>query len=413
MRQWQRLPLILAGLLAVLVWIPREPDTGAGRTMSAPKDAERQPARSPMPVAHGEPRGITRRSPEPGTGTLRGWVEDPTGEPIQGVLLELSSRSRDDGSLDAGAETLVARSDAAGEFRMPLPGPRSWVLRAGTYLHDGVERRIHGRGHGEVAVTLVLSRRPSVGSVRGHVVSATGTYHRPVRVSLAPEGTPPRLAAEVDWVHEEGWWKGRFEIHDVPFGEFTVRAHTRGNDPQRLEQRTHRVQAPAEDIFFFIHDDDPRFDWEFSPYDATTGAPLESFEIEFQWPEDPDSVRCVQSRGPHVVRGLSEGSLPPWTLRAEGYRTRSDLDDARTLEVGGEAAPPPLERRPWELWDPTELRGHGALLPGTRRVLWIPMEPLDPSEAHPDSPEPIRARSTDSAPGAGPTGQDRRLPGIG
>ena len=323
MTRFSRLPLVtaLALVVAFLALRPSEP-----KQATRPLQAE--------PVSHPTSREPAR--PRAGRSVpVRGHVYDQGGAPLARVLVRVHS-------LDARGTDQDVRSDERGAFQAHVSAPGRYRLSTDTYLHHGAEQTVSVAPGDSPVVGLALRRLPAAGSITGHMLSETGTYRFPVRVTLAPNGRLPLAERWVEWVQaEDGEFIGRFSFDDVPWDDYVVRIWPRPDEVCEWTTLEQGARPPATDLEFVCLDAAPVAALTFEPFDATTGAPIEDFELCLGFDHGLLPAHCRRGRNGSRFQGVWLNDRLRWSLEASGYEPAGGDLETWAIDRGAECG---LER---------------------------------------------------------------------
>lgn len=365
-----RLPLFVAlALLLVLVAVRATTDPAAGRAPGA-NDASSPHAGGPGPVepalpppAPGDPRLPTR---------IVGHVDAGDAGELENLLVRV--RPLDPGS---DAPALDVRTDAHGRFSAVVPRPGRYRVTIDSYLHATAERHVLVRPGESPILGFGLRRLPGAGDVAGRLVSESGHYRYPVRVTLAPEGRMPLAVRQVVWTAAaDGTFVGRFHFEDVPWDDYVVRIWPRPGEVCEWTTLEQRARPPAGDLEFVCLDAAPVAALAFEPFDASTGAPIDDFELCLGFDHGLLPAHCRRGRSGSRFEDVWLNRRLRWSLEAQGYEpAEGDLETwavDRGVECGLERSfPVPLRPKP-PLDDDALLRAPRAPEPGSRSSRALP-----------------------------------------
>ena len=346
-----RLPLVVALLLVALFVALRPTPT--------PAPGPATPLRSVGTGTAAPPDEPAARSLRPydATVAVRGHVYDDRGAPLEQLLVRVRS-------VDGRARGQDLRTAADGSFRTRVAAPGRWRFEVDSYLHQGAEQVVSvARGDAPV-LGLSLRRLPSAGDVSGRLVSESGTYRFPVRVTLAPDGHLPLAERDVHWAPDEnGELVGRFVFEDVPWDDYVVRIWPLTDQVCEWTTLEQRARPPATALEFVCLDAAPIAVLEFAPFDVTTGAPIDDFELCLGFDHGLLPAHCRRGSGGSRFEDVWLNRRLRWSLEAQGYEPAAGDLETWAVDRGAECG---LERSfPVPLRPKTEL-GSDTILDARR-----------------------------------------------
>ncbi len=222
------------------------------------------------------------------------WAPNPGGRPREQTTGENGIVVWERATPEAGV--LSVRITRYLDFELPL------------VLVDGVRR-----------VEIVRPvRAPAAGSIRGTVVSDTGSYERDVSLRLLPfadgRGGVPALSAKVEWSSVSGARVGRFSFDDLPVGRWYCQLSE--DDWYQWEPRRVEVETPRGDLVFVVHDAVPVADLEFEPRDENGAVLSRPFEVRLLVKGEPRLHRSREGRV--LVQAFPVDSPLRWRVDADG-----------------------------------------------------------------------------------------------
>jgi len=185
--------------------------------------------------------------------------------------------------------------------------------------------------------TVKLVRAPSAGSIRGTVISDTGSFERGVDVRLVPfpdgRGAVSQLSAKVEWSQVDGAKVGRFAFDDLPVGRWTC--HLSEDDWYLWEPRRFEVETPRGDLVFVVRDAVPVADLEFEPRSENGAVFSNGIEVRLLVKGEPRLYRGRDGRV--LVPSFPVDSPLRWRIDSAGRATVFGgwTDLAPLTSVGG------------------------------------------------------------------------------
>lgn len=263
---------------------------------------------------------------------LRGVVEDSSGSPVAGVLIDLEHEDR---SLDPirRRRQLTSAEDGSFLFGGVLAGPHELGHRS--KLHDPHAELVELVAGVETFARLVLIETPRDGKISGRITSETGSFHGSGHVRIVSgDGRHRVFNAPVDWAETAAGWVGRFELSDLPLGDYNV--SVRSDSWYRFEPPVASVGLPSEATDFLCRDAVPKFDLSFDLKDAETGDPIDEFQFTVER-EGGRGESWGARRGETVLPSIPKDTLVLWSVRVAGYKkVYGDTSDFQRILEGSD-----------------------------------------------------------------------------
>ncbi len=209
-----------------------------------------------------------RESIEPGVGTVAGRVTDLDGAPVEGALVTIYSGEiyyprdnrgdGDDGTViwPPSRGFFSTLTDQHGQFSLNVPsGHLALEVYADGYQPAYLQLTLHPRERLEVSIRLEPYEPPATGAIAGRVTDAvSGEPVREARVTLLiyvvmdGNGTAIYPGPPVDrWTTLTGR-DGRYELPEVPAGQWQVMVERDGYATQVLDVEVHGHHVTTLDV---------------------------------------------------------------------------------------------------------------------------------------------------------------------
>ena len=258
-----------------------------------------------------------------------GIVRDPDGTAVAGAEVALEDRR--------GKSSALKTTDERGHFRFELRLPGEAALNVRSLRFETNHVPIVLVAGSVLAQDVTLARLPAVGSIRGRIISESGTYAADVRIRLSMASKGPRsgltLQASPAWNSVDGRKVAVFDFADLPAA--TYRLSVEHGDELEFVPSKLELAPPADDVEFVVRDATPNASLAFRVHDSANGAELGALQALLRFDNNIRKKQTVDSGAIVVVRYPLEKKLA-WRLDREGYVPALGDERSFAIEERGE-----------------------------------------------------------------------------
>lgn len=252
--------------------------------------------------------------------TVSGHVHDAHGDPIRGQVVSFQY---------AGAEeTAHAMTDAAGFYRATWLRPGFGTAYVADPAFESFEHQLVLQAATNHELDITLLERAGGGVLSGVIESATGTFQGRVFLFVdGVEGTSYWARADPSFKDEQGTWRAKFSINDVPPGRFRLTCNT--TEPYAILDAERTVDSPNDTLRFVVADDLPPRRIEFNAIASTASGGVEPLDFTLRYVVDGGYTRTVESAsGEPLAVEIPRNATVIWAVFADGHQPASGDDSA-------------------------------------------------------------------------------------